>query len=204
VSQLTSEQRPKSIGIRSNSIPQTTIIINAANMHLTFTCKSTIILVLVFVLLHFGNESVVLARKDRNQPHRHRGKLTPYTPGPFKSIRLSGKEEEILISGNPVMKQSVPTKTAEGQDSGGGAICVQDVAAPKAIVWSQILDLDNYSKKVNQVLISKNYFTGKGPARNSRRIKTRMVLGVLPGYSVRNQLCWHCHYPKNYLQPYNY
>lgn len=115
-------------------------------------------------------------RKDRNVPHHHRGVLTPYRPGPF-AIKLTAQDEAQLEAGHAVMKQT------QGGGQAGGAICVQDVDAPKAAVWNQILDLDNYTKKVPKVVHCSNYHVTNGkPAQ----IKTKMVLGVLPGYSVRH------------------
>jgi hypothetical protein len=132
----------------------------------------------IFLVLSLVSVSLAGAKKDRNQPHGHWGKLPPYKPGPF-AIRLSGNDEKELSSGHSVMKQSQ-------QGTSGGAICVQDVAAPKQVVWKQILDLDNYTKKVNKVLVSKNYHVSRNPMTHIQKIKTRMVLGVLPGYSVRS------------------
>jgi hypothetical protein len=119
--------------------------------------------------------------KDRNQPHPFKGVLKPYEPGPF-DISLSASDESKLESGQPVMKQTLPSK--EDPEAGGGAICVQDVMAPPSLVWEQILDLNGYKGKVPKVLTSQNYYTGKD-GDGSERIKTKMVLGVLPGYSVR-------------------
>ena len=67
--------------------------------------------------------------------------------------------------------------------AGGTAICIQDIDAPKAAVWNQILDLESYPKKVSKVVKSSNYHVSK-KGHGGHSIKTRMVLGVLPGYSV--------------------
>lgn len=124
--------------------------------------------------------SVVSARKDHNKPHPHRGILKAYTPGPFTDIKLSKKDEDKLASGQPVMKQTLPSK--DDPNAGGGAICVQDVDAPKQVVWSQILDLNSYKGKVPKVVTCKNYMEAK--TSEGKRMKTKMVVGVLPGYSV--------------------
>jgi hypothetical protein len=121
------------------------------------------------------------AAKDRNLPHAHRGKLTPYQPGPFESLKLTDEDEQHLAAGKSVMKQTEP----KPGELGGGAICVQDIDAPKSAVWGQILDLDIYKGKVPKVNESKNYLVRKNEDGTST-IKTKMVLGVLPGYSVRN------------------
>ena len=73
-------------------------------------------------------------------------------------------------------------KQTEG-DLGGGAICVQDIDAPKQAVWAQILDLDSYKGKVNKVNEAKNYFL-RNNQDGTTTVKTKMVLGVMPGYSV--------------------
>jgi hypothetical protein len=125
--------------------------------------------------------SACWAKKDRNQPQGHQGLLTPYKPGPF-SATLSKSDEKLLAAGKSVMKQTMPS---EGE-AGGGAICVQDIQAPKEAVWSQILDLNSYKGKVPKVNVSKNYVSKRNPD-GSNTIKTRMVLGVMPGYSVRER-----------------
>ena len=127
----------------------------------------------------------VLAKKDRNQPHEHRGKLAPYKPGPFQRLSLSKSEESKLAAGDAVMKQT--PADPKNPAAGGGAICIQDIAAPKVAVWNQILDLPSYSKKVAKVVKCSNYQVST--KRNHSTIKTRMVLGVLPGYSVRADIC---------------
>lgn len=91
-------------------------------------------------------------------------------------------DEENLSRGNPVMKQ-LPSDDPTDKLS-GKAICVQDINAPKDAVWNQILDLDSYVGKVNKVKECKNYYV-KDNGDGTVRIKTKMVLGVMPGYSVR-------------------
>lgn len=122
---------------------------------------------------------LVCARKDRDLPHHHQGLLKPYLPGPFESLKLDKSDEKMLDSGKPVMKQT----QGEGDELAGGAICVQDVEAPKEAVWSQILDLDSYKGKVPKVNESKNYKVQQNPD-GTCTIKTKMVVGVIPGYSV--------------------
>ena len=126
--------------------------------------------------------STTEAKKDYNKPHGHGPILTPYEPGPFKSLSLNKSDEKKLAEGKSVMKQSMPDPTEE--NPAGGAICVQDIMAPRDAVWSQILDLDNYKKKVAKVLESKNYKVGK-EKDGTFNIKTKMVMGVMPGYKVR-------------------
>lgn len=72
---------------------------------------------------------------------------------------------------------------ADKDAAAGGAICVQDVDAPKQAVWNQILDLNAYKGKVPKVNDCKNYFQAKAED-GCTRIKTKMVVGVMPGYSV--------------------
>ena len=125
---------------------------------------------------------VFASAKNRNVPHGHTGKLTPYRPGPF-DIRLSKADEQKLDAGGAVMKQNMDGKEA------GGAICVQDVDAPVGAVWYQILDLNNYKAKVSKVNECKNYLQRK-QGDGSTRIKTKQVLGVLPGYAVCTCFCF--------------
>lgn len=144
----------------------------------------------------------VLAKKDYNKPHSHRGKLTPYEPGPF-GFSLSSKDESELARGKSVMKQSMPKP---GEPPAGGAICVQDVEAPREAVWNQILDLDKYKGKVPKIAECKNYALGtrSGGAFN---IKTKMVMNVMPGYKLtsfydhiyrpeKNSVVWTLDYDK--------
>ena len=141
---------------------------------------------------------VVEAKVDRNAPHGHRGKLSPYPPGPFVGLILTKDDEQTLERGDSVMKQTLPT---DSHSAGGAAICVQDVHAPITAVWAQILHMEEYPNKVNKVLKCENYQvqeeeeedaisatatpTNKHVPKKILRIKTKQVLGVLPGYSVR-------------------
>jgi hypothetical protein len=129
-------------------------------------------------------------KTDRNQPHPHGALLKPYNPtNPFQGVSLSRKDESLLLDGKPVTKQTMPSKDdiASGA-AGGSAICVQDVQAPPCAVWNQILDLNSYQKKVSKVNESRNYFVKK-LGHGITNIKTKMVLGVLPGYAVCMCLC---------------
>lgn len=119
------------------------------------------------------------SKKDYNSPHSHQGLLKPYEAGPF-DLKLNKKELDTLGSGRPVMIQPPPK---EGE-LGGGAICVQDVEAPKEAVWAQILDLDSYKGKVPKLNECKNYYVKKNDD-GTFSIKTKMVVGIIPGYSVR-------------------
>jgi hypothetical protein len=109
------------------------------------------------------------------------GKLTPYNPGPFDVLKLGPKDEDALSQDKAVMKQ-IPGEGGKGNE-GGRAICIQDVNAPKEAVWNQILDLDHYVGKVNKLKECKNYVVKKNKDGTST-IKTKMVVGVIPGYSV--------------------
>jgi hypothetical protein len=124
------------------------------------------------------------AKKNRDIPHQNSGLLTPYEPGPFGDLKLGNDDEKVLDAGKPVMKQT-PSKDGE---QGGGAICIQDVDAPKSAVWSQILGLDSYKGKVPKVNEAKNYFV-KTNEDGTCTIKTKMTLGVIPGYSVSFGKC---------------
>lgn len=145
-------------------------------------CLLASLFLLLAIILTASNNApnVVEARKQsRNTPHHHRGQLKPYQPGPFQDIKLTKAEEAVLAKGGAVMKQTMPTDPSES----GTAICVQDVQAPLSAVWHQILDLENYSQKVSKVKACTNYHV-KRHSDGSVTIKTKQVLGVLPGYSV--------------------
>ena len=79
------------------------------------------------VILSVCCHHLCTGRKSRDVPHGHRGVLKPYEAGPFQSLDLSKGDEEVLDSGKSIMKQN----QASGDELGGGAICVQDIAAPK-------------------------------------------------------------------------
>jgi hypothetical protein len=112
---------------------------------------------------------LAICRKDRNVFHGHRGKLAPQKAGPMEGVKLSAGDLDTLRAGRAVMKQ------VQNGDKAGTAICIQDVDAPVAAVWFQILDLPNYTKKVSKVKESTNYVVKK------------QVLGVLPGYTVSRE-----------------
>jgi len=140
-------------------------------------------------------------RKNRDVFHGHRGILSPYEAGPL-SLSLNKGDEKVLESGKPIMKQN----QSSGDDLGGGAICVQDVAAPKEAVWSQILDLDSYKGKVPKVSECKNYFVRENED-GTATMKTKMVVKVIPGYGytsfydhtynpTQDSLTWRLDYDK--------
>lgn len=142
-------------------------------------------------------------RVDRNAGHPHRGAVPQYEPGPFKTLTLSKSDLKVLASGKSVMKQ-IPAEGGSGL--GGRAICVQDVEAPKKAVWNQILDLNSYKGKVAKLKECKNYEVTKN-RDGSTTIKTKMVIGVIPGYSYeyycdhklhakKDSLVWSLDYDK--------
>ena len=126
--------------------------------------------------------AVCSCKKDRNSAHRNNGILKAYEPGPFENLSLSSADEIMLDQGKPVMKQTMPSD----DDAGGGAICVQDIAAPKQAVWNQILRMNDYEGKVSKVKECKNYQVTQH-VDGTFTIKTKQVLGVMPGYSVRDE-----------------
>ena len=123
------------------------------------------------------------AKKDRNQPHRHKGLLNPYQPNSFDAVSVTNKDENQLALGKSVTKQSIPRgKAADSGPQAGGALCIQDVNAPVEAVWYQILDFNNYKSKVPNIKTCQNYLVQEqGKTVN---IKTRMILSALPGCSV--------------------
>jgi len=131
--------------------------------------------------------TLVVSKKNRNQPHHHKGVLTPYEPGPF-SVSVSKKEEEQLKQGQSVMKQSLPSgsDTDGGAPPSGGVLCIQDVEAPPEAVWYQILNLNDYPSKVAKLRSSNNYVERYNKKDNTYNIKTKMVLSAFPGYSFES------------------
>lgn len=138
------------------------------------------------------NSFFVSGKRDYDVPHPHSGKLNAYEPGPFTSIELTPKDEVTLQSGKPVMKQDLPKEN--DKDAAGGAVCVQDIDAPKEAVLNQILDLDNYKDKVAAVSSCNNYSVQK-LADDTFNMKTNMIVKVLPGYKFRNHYD-HIYTPK--------
>ena len=140
--------------------------------------KSTFrVLSLATVLAALLSCQLCVGKKNYGLPHAHQGVLNSYEPGPFSSLDLTSGDEKELEAGKPVMKQQ------QGADLAGTAICVQDVEAPKAAVWSQILDLDAYKGKVPKVNECKNYEVQQN-SDGTTTMKTKMVVGVIPGYAV--------------------
>lgn len=150
------------------------------------------LLALLPLLLLFISSVVDAKKVNRNAPHEHHGKLTPYSPGPFDVLELTNKDEDDLSKDKSVMKQIAE----EDGKSGGRAICVQDVKAPKSAVWNQILDLDHYVGKVNKLKECKNYLVRKREDGQGWQIKTKMVVGVIPGYSYE-YYCDHTYSPSH-------
>jgi hypothetical protein len=74
-----------------------------------------------------GLPGIVQAASD-SQPHYHRGKLTPYQIGP-PSLLLSGRDEEKLRAGRPVMQALVAEDGLTRR-----LIMVQDIPVPSSVV----------------------------------------------------------------------
>jgi hypothetical protein len=91
--------------------------------------SSSSTLVVLVALLAVLSCHPCTGRKNNSRDvfHGHRGILSSYEAGPFESLDLDKSDEKVLESGKPIMKQIQGT----GEELGGGAICVQDVAAPK-------------------------------------------------------------------------
>mmetsp|Transcript_28502 Transcript_28502/g.28872 ORF Transcript_28502/g.28872 Transcript_28502/m.28872 type:complete len:259 (+) Transcript_28502:68-844(+) len=162
--------------------------------------SSTLIVVLVATLALCCHQCT--GKKNRDVFHGHRGILPPYEAGPFESLDLNKGDEKVLESGKSIMKQNL----GSGDELGGGAICVQDVAAPKEAVWSQILDLDSYKGKVPKVNECKNYFVKKNKD-GTIIFKTKMAVKVIPGYGytsfydhtynpTKDSMTWRLDYDK--------
>ena len=111
-----------------------------------------LLLAILFTLPHV----LEAKKKDQNVPHGHFGILSRYKSGPF-DFMLKDSDKEKLIGGKVVMKQKQDVALYGVKGGSGGAICVQDIEAPKQAVWNQILRLDKYAKKVPKVVESKNY-----------------------------------------------
>lgn len=110
-----------------------------------------------------------------NKPHSHTGKVSPFTPGDPK-IKLDGTAKSILKKGKPYQTQT------EDEGGSGRGLVVQDVDAPTHVVWSRILDYDNYAKMVPKTIDSKNYkvIPHKPTKANNfleKEIYTRMKVG---------------------------
>lgn len=151
--------------------------------------RTPLSLLLSLLLLSLHRTPTTTARTNRNAPHGHTGKLPPYTAGPFTDLLLSPSDESLLARGKPVMKQ-IPYPPEEERE-GGRVICVQEVDAPKPAVWNQILGLDSYVGKVAKLKECRNYFVGAGREDGTVQVKTKMVIGVLPGYKYENYYDHH-------------
>jgi len=148
-------------------------------------------LLLLLLLFLFPDQT----RSKRPSSHPHQGLLSPYTPDSFESSPpLTPSDEKALAKGLNVMKQ-LP---AIDGGAGGRAICVQDINAPTTHIWNQILDLNNYVGKVPKLKKCENYEVNDNDD-GTKTIKTRMVVGVLPGYSYEYFINHKYHKQKNSL-----
>jgi len=165
-------------------------------------CSLLLISFLAVAVLLGCTTSTCQAKKNRDLPHHHRGVLSSYEPGPFESIDLDKSDEKTLDAGKSIMKQT----QGEGEELGGSSICVQDVAAPKEAVWSQILDLNAYKGKVPKVSECQNYVE-KLNEDGTSTIRTKMSVKVIPGYGytsfydhtfspTKDSMTWRLDYDK--------
>mmetsp|Transcript_16894 Transcript_16894/g.36249 ORF Transcript_16894/g.36249 Transcript_16894/m.36249 type:complete len:264 (-) Transcript_16894:392-1183(-) len=95
---------------------------------------------------------------DSTKPHPHQGILQKYErkqPSAY-GLSLSGISQEELRSGKPV------TRLIEIDGGFKRAASIQEVPAEPEIVWSKIMDFENYPKMVEGVLKCKVYRRQKG------------------------------------------
>jgi hypothetical protein len=103
----------------------------------------------LFVAVLFVSSSSFAA--DATKPHPHQGIIKAYNGAPDVPILLP-EDLAKLDRGEAVMKQ-----VKEG--SGGRGIAVQDVHASPEIIWSKIIDFNNYPGMVENVKSCKVYET---------------------------------------------
>lgn len=102
---------------------------------------------------------------DPKSPHEHQGVVSPYPATPA-AIELTADELSSLQSGKAVRKQ------LKGE-SGGRGLAVQDIKAPKSVVWGRILDYDAYPRMVDGVDECGNYRV------DGQNIYTRFVISAM-------------------------
>jgi len=119
---------------------------------------------------------VALALFDKDavhDSHPHRGKAKPFViselPSIIPDVITDEKAREILDAG-----KQYQTKLRKGQY--GRGIVVQNVNAPTDLVWSTILDFDNYKERVPKTIESEIYEI-KELSDGQKRILVRMVVG---------------------------
>ncbi|GMH47021.1 hypothetical protein TrLO_g4252 [Triparma laevis f. longispina] len=143
-------------------------------------------LLLSLLLLLALSLPLTFAKKPSKHPHT--GILSPKIPGPFP-VELGAADLKELASGNSVMKQ---IEDPSGLKTG---LCVQDISSPSTDVWSQILSFNSYVGKVSKLKTCETYETKD--EGEFKRIKVKMVIGVLPGYS------YTCFYDHKYYKDKN-
>ena len=79
-----------------------------------------------------------------DQPHSHRGILTPISSAP-DAVALTEKEREILTAGKHIERH---TKS----DGGGSGVAVQYIKASPADIWATILSYHRYKGWVKNVV----------------------------------------------------
>mmetsp|Transcript_27914 Transcript_27914/g.31921 ORF Transcript_27914/g.31921 Transcript_27914/m.31921 type:complete len:421 (-) Transcript_27914:117-1379(-) len=103
------------------------------------------------------------------RPHSHSGRFQPYNPAEMLVKNLDSAAVQTLESGK-LYKQALQGKNAKR------VLVIQDIKAPPATVFGQILDYSNYSKKVPQTFESEIYKTQTrgNIVTNFARLKTGM------------------------------
>lgn len=85
----------------------------------------------------------LLLAADPDSPHPHQGKLEAYSGAPPQP-ELSAQDRVRLDAGEVIKKQ---TRTA----TGGRGMAIRYVHAPPEVVWSCILDFEDYPRMVDNV-----------------------------------------------------
>ena len=90
-------------------------------------------------------------------------------------MTLKDSDGEKLTGGKAVMKEEQDVASDGVKGGSGGAICAQDIEAPKEAVWNQILRLGEYAKKVPKVVELKNYKVKQDDKQNILILKMYIV-----------------------------
>ena len=127
---------------------------------------------------------------DPKKPHFHGPTRAPFAPSDSIAPELGSGDLAKLEEGGIVTVQS-------SQGSNGGGCAVEVIRAPPDVVWSQLLTFETYPTKVPKVKSCANYEVTK--EAGAELMKTRYVVGVVPGLSMEYYLRHVFHPDENAL-----
>ena len=114
----------------------------------------------------------VVSAASVDEPHFHRGKLSPYQLGK-PNLLISSADEQRLRQGESVMQ------AVASADGSRRMVAVQDIDVPVHVVMGRITDLERYDKMVQGVDSCVNYVSNEDGGVHTYKSEYKIHAGGL-------------------------